>query len=798
MRLIVLYAFLMITLTTHAQQYKRMSSIVLPIQLTEMQSAWVDLDRDSLLDILITGIDATNNVRIVALKNQLSKFEFHDLGITGFKQGVFELADFDGDNFIDLIISGKTLINTDATFEFINQGNFQFSKQNKLTSSFGYILKIADLNQDGNKEIIQAGKKGTSHFFEIWTLKNSAFERVYDTTGLIINSIIPEDFNRDGQTDLWLSGTSTSPFCSTLSQKRNFIYEYKNVINPVAGIGQKGDFNNDGWFDVAVSGIDSNQKTKNVLYINQGGTFADSLLTQSLKANQVFAADLNSNGLTDLSFHGIDYNGKKSNIILTGIGSDNLDTLGIIHQHFGDLDRDGDLDLYQLRDSLGVKKISLFENVTLEKNRFPASPPLACAFSTYNKTYIFWETSVDDHTPYAALTYDLYLSKVNDKSTITPNFSLVDQTRMITSYGNKGTSTAAVIQNLSDDRYNYFIQAIDNSLYGGSSCKGSVIPCFDLKRTDLQACKNDTIVLTSPDYGYWFSSSKGFLGKSNSFKFVATASDTIFSFVPQVNDCAKNSAWAISVNDSIALEKETIIVCINSEIKLGIAAGWPSVQWIINNQVISTRDTIPYKITKEDTIHVVASNSGLCTYKKDFIIKISQPVLTIDNNMFKIMKGQSVTLSAAGVGQFKWSPAGSLNNSTLASPTATPITTTVYTALLTDSINCYATGQITVEVTETAFVPNLFTPNQDGKNDVLKVYGLTSSQRLRFQIFNREGSLVYEANDELMATSTGWNGTSNGVAQPPGLYYWKVEGETTRGEKILLNGKQSGSILLIR
>jgi gliding motility-associated-like protein len=798
MKAFALVTLLFTGLTAQAQLFEKRLSIDLPIQLTDLQSASVDLDRNGLLDILIVGIDSTNNLRVVAFKDRASNFEFKDLGITGFKFGVFELTDFDGDNFIDLIISGKTLIDTDATFEFINQGNFQFLKKNKLTSTYGNILSIADLNQDGKKEIIQVGNKGNTHFLEIWTNKNSAYELAYDTTGLEINSIIPEDFDHDGQTDLWLSGTHPKPFCAILSHKKNFTFGFTDVKNPIAGISNKGDFNQDGWFDVAVSGIDSLQNTKNILYINRGGSFTDSLLTLPMRANQVFAADLTSDGVTDLSFSGLDFNGKRANIVLTEVGINKLDTLGLINQQFGDFDRDGDLDVYQLRDSVGIIKISVLENITLAKNMHPDSPAIAGAFSTYNKTFIFWVPPKDDHTPDSILTYDLFLSTENTNSVVQPNFSLEDETRMITSYGINGTTSTAVIENLPDNRYNYLIQAIDNSLYGGGTCTGTVIPCFDLKRTDLQACKNELIILTSESVAFWFSTTNGFLGKSISIKFTALLTDTIFSFVPQANDCAKNNIWAISVNDSSVFEKEIITFCANKEITLGIEPGWASVQWTINKKVISTLDTISYIATKEDTIHVVASNSGLCTYTKDFIINISTPLLTIENELFKIMKGQSVILTALGAGDYRWSPTGSLNNAAIANPAASPSATTTYTVFLKDSVGCEATGQITVEVTETAFVPNLFTPNQDGKNDALKVYGLSASQRLRFQIFNREGNLVYEANDELMATSTGWNGTSNGVAQPPGLYYWKVEGETIRGEKILLNGKQSGSILLIR
>jgi hypothetical protein len=44
----------------------------------------------------------------------------------------------------------------------------------------------------------------------------------------------------------------------------------------------------------------------------------------------------------------------------------------------------------------------------------------------------------------------------------------------------------------------------------------------------------------------------------------------------------------------------------------------------------------------------------------------------------------------------------------------------------------------------------------------------------------------------------GWDGTVRGVQQPGGIYYWKVNGETSSGGKLMLNGKSSGSIVLIR
>ena len=103
-----------------------------------------------------------------------------------------------------------------------------------------------------------------------------------------------------------------------------------------------------------------------------------------------------------------------------------------------------------------------------------------------------------------------------------------------------------------------------------------------------------------------------------------------------------------------------------------------------------------------------------------------------------------------------------------------------------------------VLVEETAFVPNLFTPNHDGKNDLLKIYGLGQVSSFTFTIYNREGNRVYHTENVLDAITQGWNGTAGGVEQPGGVYYWSVTGQTLAGKALQLNGRKSGSIVLLR
>ena len=98
----------------------------------------------------------------------------------------------------------------------------------------------------------------------------------------------------------------------------------------------------------------------------------------------------------------------------------------------------------------------------------------------------------------------------------------------------------------------------------------------------------------------------------------------------------------------------------------------------------------------------------------------------------------------------------------------------------------------------TAFIPNLFTPNSDGRNDEVRIYGLANVKNFRFTIHTREGNTVYDTDDAQQASTVGWNGSLRGSQLPSGVYYWKVKGEQPSGSKLLLNGKTTGSIVLIR
>jgi gliding motility-associated-like protein len=128
-------------------------------------------------------------------------------------------------------------------------------------------------------------------------------------------------------------------------------------------------------------------------------------------------------------------------------------------------------------------------------------------------------------------------------------------------------------------------------------------------------------------------------------------------------------------------------------------------------------------------------------------------------------------LSHQGV-DIVWSPRYFLNCWNCEDPVVTPGFSTDYSVLVTDTTTgCIDTASVSIEVDETLefFVPNTFTPNGDGLNDVLQAYG-NGVTRFKMEVFNRWGEKIFETND----INEGWDGTFKGKDVPPGVYVYTV------------------------
>ena len=88
------------------------------------------------------------------------------------------------------------------------------------------------------------------------------------------------------------------------------------------------------------------------------------------------------------------------------------------------------------------------------------------------------------------------------------------------------------------------------------------------------------------------------------------------------------------------------------------------------------------------------------------------------------------------------------------------------------------------------YIPSGFTPNGDGKNDVLRPIPIGIAQLNYFKLYNRWGQLIFNTNE----IGKGWNGIYNGEQQPTGTYIFQAEGKDFTGKIIY----KKGTAVLIR
>lgn len=149
-------------------------------------------------------------------------------------------------------------------------------------------------------------------------------------------------------------------------------------------------------------------------------------------------------------------------------------------------------------------------------------------------------------------------------------------------------------------------------------------------------------------------------------------------------------------------------------------------------------------------------------------------------------------LFATGGASYLWSPATPLNNPFIQNPQAVLPNNTYFTVLVTDSIGCTGTDDIFVKVYEgpTYYLPNSFTPNGDGRNDVFfpTPVGIRSTDY--FRVFNRYGQLMYQTKEYMQ----GWDGTIKGKPSASGTYVWMIKGIDKNGAVI----EMKGTVILLR
>ncbi|MBX2955076.1 MAG: gliding motility-associated C-terminal domain-containing protein [Cyclobacteriaceae bacterium] len=796
-------------LCANAQQFQQVQSIDLPAGYTGKSLHWLDMNHDGELDVLVQATDQLDYYVFLIYKNEDAEFSFVHTVETGIKNAACTYTDINMDGQVDIILSGAS-DNGPLTTALISDGNFNFSLlDSPLLSIAGSVIKFADLNQNGIKELIISGTSTDGSFFSIFELQQNTWTLVKDSIKVHASFIDAHDFNQDGVNDLFISGQleNTSSYHAILINDRFLNFTEGILIKGIAEVSPwLADINYDGIFDVVLAGINTNHEgvVLTVASTETGDSTIEETTSLDFKPKQLFAADLDSDGQVDIQVQGEDQTATHFNkIFLANEAIEPLPSNDLIAQRFGDFDYDGDLDLVQLTGNI-TQAISIYRNTNTNINAPPTAPSSPIAVILFERLFMYWDRSTDNLTHQPSITYDVTVQTQN-KEIVSGNFDLLNKRRLQIEHGNNGTKNFAFFKDFKNSEFAYHIQSIDNAFHSGEySCSGfgGGGACLNVHEEAVTLCKSESKILEANANALWFSFNKGFLGEGTTYKYESNVTDTVFYLIPAKNAtaCAHLNLFLPERKDTLVREYyDTRFACENSQLEFEADGNWDQVEWsCYKNGFLSNEPAITYTVTTADTVKLFVSDGAGCSEIHRTTIEISKPVITLNGQSFQILRGEEVQLNAFGGIQYTWSPAAGLNNSTIPNPIASPAVTTAYTVTVADSIGCAASANVTVVVQQQAFIPNLFTPNQDGTNDQLRIYGLSQVKDFSFSIINREGNTMYSTTDVTEATQRGWDGSVKGVLQPGGVYYWKVNGQLLNGSKLLLNGKDSGSIVLIR
>jgi gliding motility-associated-like protein len=337
---------------------------------------------------------------------------------------------------------------------------------------------------------------------------------------------------------------------------------------------------------------------------------------------------------------------------------------------------------------------------------------------------------------------------------------------------------------------------------------------LELKYTDCDStgvtvrCINQS---TDPQFGItavnWFVTGPNnftFTSSSNKPEFKVTEPGTYYVLLTAIggNGCSDETTFSFVVPFALdQLIAETYSICAGESIGLypdassALTYAWSPSPDISNlalaNPVVSPSITTTYTVT-------ITQDGSPCEWKREVGVNVlANGALSATANPTTILPGEYSQLLASFPvqGVFSWMPDGSLSNSHIINPIATPTLTTDYTVIATATSGCTQAAQVRVIVLNPVcgepfiFFPTGFSPNGDGENEFLKMEGRFTTE-VYWMIYNRWGEKIFEAR----SIDDQWDGMYKGQSQPAetyGYYYRIVCQDGTVKE-------QKGNVTLIR
>lgn len=200
--------------------------------------------------------------------------------------------------------------------------------------------------------------------------------------------------------------------------------------------------------------------------------------------------------------------------------------------------------------------------------------------------------------------------------------------------------------------------------------------------------------------------------------------------------------------------------------------------WYVNGNLATTTTVntwVTNSLSDQDSVTVDIQCAGICNYN------LSSDTVIFDVTEIDVDAGPNQTIGTGSSTQlegtttsstYSWTPTESLSDPASLTPTASPDQTTTYFLSVTEG-NCTISDSVTITVTQKVTIPEAFTPNNDGINDIFRILEIENYPDCIVTIYDRWGQKVFKSTG--YTADKWWNGENGGRVVPSGTYFYVIE-----------------------
>jgi gliding motility-associated-like protein len=330
------------------------------------------------------------------------------------------------------------------------------------------------------------------------------------------------------------------------------------------------------------------------------------------------------------------------------------------------------------------------------------------------------------------------------------------------------------------------IEVLDNIVFPVADAgNNQEIDCLSLSATLDGSSSSQGII-----YAYTWTSPEGTAIEGTLQPTVNTSGTYLLTVVNLENGCESTDLVEVDIDDAFLLNADANLIpplCegdANGQVFINnIIGGTPPFLYSLNDSPFT--DQASFTGLNEGQYTLTIEDLEGCTIEVPFYMEDGTVVQVELGDNIEINLGDQLELNAqtnllpSEIGQVIWSPADTFSCNDCLAYSSFPLQSSLYTATVVDTNGCTGTDivQVFLNKESSVYIPNGFSPNDDGANDTFLIYaGDDVVQVNSFSIYNRWGGLLFEANDfQPNDPAFGWDGTHMGQELDPAVFVYAAE-----------------------